>query len=60
MNADLSVALAVAKAVPVQQSMAIAMVKHAHEAAMAFAQQIDQVARAAPPPGQGKVVDKLA
>ena len=60
MNADLSMSLAVARTVATQQSMATAIVKEAHEMAMAFAQQIDQVARSAPPPGQGKVVDKLA
>jgi hypothetical protein len=57
---DLSAALAVARTVSTQQSVALAVVKKNHEMEMAFAQAVDQVARAAPPPGQGQHVDKVA
>jgi len=60
MESDLSAVLAVAKTAATQQSMQLAMVKKAHEMQMSLAQMVDQVARAAPPPGQGTVVDKLA
>ncbi len=60
MGNDLSAVLAAARTAATQQSMQLAMVKKAHEMQMALAQMVDQVARAAPPPGQGTVVDKLA
>jgi hypothetical protein len=71
MNADLNVALAVARTISAQGSMAAAMVKTGHETDMALAQMIDQavrnvaaetnqVARDASPAGQGRVVDKTA
>jgi hypothetical protein len=60
MNVDLNVALAVARSTATQSSIATAMVKKGHEMDMALAQMIDQVARSAPPPGQGRLVDKVA
>ncbi|WP_158626097.1 hypothetical protein [Arsenicitalea aurantiaca] len=38
----------------------IAIVKKQHEMDMALIAMIDEVARSAPPPGQGAAVDKLA
>jgi hypothetical protein len=52
--------LAAAQTASTRQSVAMAVLKQAHEAEMALVQMIDAVARSAPPPGQGKVVDKLA
>ena len=43
-----------------QQSVALAVLKQTHEAETATAQMVDKVARAAPPAGQGRIVDKLA
>lgn len=60
MDTDLSSALAVAQTVSTRQSIALAVVKKTHELDMALAQMIEATARAAPPRGQGRVVDKLA
>ena len=60
MNVDLNMTLAVARASSVQTTIATAMVKKGHEMDMALVQMIDQAVRAAPPPGQGKLVDKVA
>lgn len=60
MGHDISAVLAVARTAATQQSMQLAMVKKAHEMQMALAQMVAEVARSAPPPGQGTVVDKLA
>ncbi len=43
-----------------QQAVALAVLKQTHQAEMATAQMVDKVARAAPPSGQGRIVDKLA
>ena len=54
-------ALAVARTISAQSSMATAMVKKGHEMDMALAQMIDQAVRNVPAPtGQGQVVDKTA
>jgi hypothetical protein len=60
MDTDLSMALMAARTVATQQSAAIAIVKKSHEMDMALVQMIDETARAAPPPGQGRIVDKTA
>jgi hypothetical protein len=60
MSSDLSMALVAARSAQTQQSAMIAIVKKNHEMDMALANMIDQVARSAPPPGQGRVVDKVA
>ncbi len=60
MDTDLSMALVAARTAATQQSAVIAIVKKNHEMQMALVQMIDETARAAPPPGQGKVVDKVA
>lgn len=60
MEGDLATALIGARTAATQQSIALAVLKKSHEMQMALVQMIDETARAAPPPGQGKVVDKLA
>ena len=60
MDTDLSMALVAARTAATQQSVAIAIVKKNHEMQMALVQMIEETARAAPPPGHGKVVDKVA
>jgi hypothetical protein len=60
MDTDLSTSLAVAQSTSTRHSVAIAVLKQVHEAERALVQMVDEVARSAPPPGQGKVVDKLA
>lgn len=60
MDTDLAGSLLVARAASTQQSVALAVVKKQHEMQMALVQMVDEVARAAPPPGQGRVVDKVA
>lgn len=53
-------ALVAARAAMTTQSTAIAVTKKAHQMEMQFIQTVDKTARAAPPPGQGSRVDKLA
>lgn len=60
MTTDLATQLTMARLAATQHSAQIAIVKKNHEMEMALIQMLDQVARAAPPPGQGKAVDKLA
>ena len=60
MDSDLATSLITARVASTQQSIALAVVRKSHEMQMALVQMIDETARAAPPPGQGKVVDKLA
>ena len=57
---DLSTALAAAQTVATHQSAAVAMVKKSHDLEVVRASAGDSTARAAPPPGQGTVVDKIA
>jgi hypothetical protein len=59
MDTDLSMSLVQARA-STQQSVALAVLKQTHQAEMATAQMVEKVARAAPPGGQGRIVDKLA
>lgn len=60
MDIDLSMAMAVMQAGSARQSIATAIVKKSHEMDMAMVQMVADVAKSAPPPGQGKAVDKLA
>ncbi|WP_156342865.1 hypothetical protein [Devosia sp. A16] len=57
---DLTSQLLAARSQGTQQSIAIAVLKKSHEMEMSLIQMVDGVARAAPPPGQGTRVDKLA
>lgn len=60
MDTDLSTQMTALQGARTQFSAQIAMVKKNHEMDMALIQMVDQVARAAPPPGQGTKVDKIA
>lgn len=60
MGIELAASLIAAKSAATQQTIAIAVVKKAHQMEMALLEQLDAVARSAPPAGQGRVVDKLA
>jgi hypothetical protein len=48
------------RAASTQQSAMIAIVRKNHEMEMSLLQMLDQTARAAPPAGQGRQVDRLA
>jgi hypothetical protein len=60
MNTDIATQLISARAASTQQQAMIAIVKKNHEMQMSLISMLDDVARAAPPPGQGTRVDKLA
>lgn len=60
MDTDLSTQLVAAQSSRTQFSAQIAIVKQNHEMEMAAVNMVDQVARSAPPAGQGANVDKSA
>ena len=60
MNTDLATSLMMARSAATQFSAQVAVVRKNHEMDMALIQMVDEVARAAPPPGQGTKVDKTA
>ena len=60
MDLDLTSQLLTARSAGTQHSMSIAVLKKSHEMEMSLLQMVDEVARSAPPPGQGTKVDKLA
>jgi hypothetical protein len=60
METDLSSALMSAKTAATRQTAQLPMVKQSHEMEQTLVRMVDEVARAAPPEGQGKSVDKLA
>jgi hypothetical protein len=60
MDTDLSTQMVALQGARTQFSAQIAIVKKNHEMEMALVNMVDQVARSAPPPGQGTQVDKLA
>ena len=60
MDMDLATQMTALQGARTQFSAQIAIVKKNHEMEMALINMVDQVARAAPPPGQGTKVDKLA
>ena len=57
---DLTSQLLAARSQGTQHSIAIAVLKKSHEMEMSLIQMVDSVARAAPPPGPGTKVDKIA
>jgi hypothetical protein len=59
-DTDLTSQLLAARSATTQHAVSIAVLKKSHEMEMSLIQMVDQVARAAPPPGQGTRVDKLA
>ena len=60
MDTDLSTQMTALRGASTQYSAQIAIVKKNHEMDMALITMVDQVARSAPPPGQGLKVDKVA
>ena len=60
MDMDLATQMTALQGARTLFSAQIAIVKKNHEMEMALVNMVDQVARAAPPPGQGTKVDKLA
>jgi hypothetical protein len=60
MDMDLATQMTALQGARTQFSAQIAIVKKNHEMEMALVNMVDQVARSAPPPGQGTKVDKLA
>lgn len=60
MDSDLSTQMTALQGARTQFSAQTSMVKKNHEMDLALIQMVDQVARSAPPPGQGTKVDKIA
>jgi cation transport ATPase len=60
MDTDLTAQLAAARTASTRHSLAIAVVKKNHEMEMSLVTMLDQAVKAAPPPGQGVRLDKLA
>lgn len=60
MESDLATSLIAARTAGTQNTIQLAVLKKSHEMEMSLLQMVDQQARAAPPPGQGTKVDKLA
>jgi hypothetical protein len=60
MDTDLSTQMLSMRGAATQFSAQVAIVKKNQEMDMALINMVDQVARAAPPPGQGTKVDKIA
>lgn len=60
MDMDLTTQLLSARMAGTQQAISVAVLKKNHEMEMSLIQMVDQVARSAPPPGQGNKVDKVA
>ena len=60
MNTDLTTQLLALRSMTTEHAVGIAVLKKQHEVDMSLIQMLDQAARAAPPPGQGTKVDKLA
>jgi hypothetical protein len=60
MESDLATSLIAARTAGTQNTIQLAVLKKSHEMEMSLLQMVDQQVRAAPPPGQGTKVDKLA
>jgi len=60
MDTDLASQLTAAQSSQTRFSAQVAIVRKNHEMDLALVQMVDEVARSAPPPGQGTKVDKLA
>ncbi len=60
MDTDLALTAVSMQAARTQGLAQIAIVKKQHEMELSLIQMIDEVARSAPPPGQGTRVDKIA
>jgi hypothetical protein len=60
MDTDLSTQMVALRGAATQFSAQVSIVKKNQEMDMALINMVDQVARSAPPPGQGLKVDKIA
>ena len=60
MDTDLASMLVTARAAATQQAAMFKIIKKTHEMQMQLVEVVSETARPAPPPGQGRVVDKLA
>lgn len=60
METDLATSLVMAQSTATRFSAQVAIVKANHEMELALVQMVDEVARPAPPLGQGTKIDKLA
>lgn len=60
MDSDLATSLVMAQSTATRFAAQVAIVKTNHQVELAMVQMVDEAARAAPPPGQGLKVDKLA
>jgi hypothetical protein len=60
METDLASMLVSARTAATQQVAMMKILKKSHEMQMQLIEMVSEVARSAPPAGQGRVVDKLA
>ncbi len=60
MDTDLASMLVSARAAATQQAAMLKIIKKTHEMQLQLVQMVSDAARSDPPPGQGRVVDKLA
>lgn len=60
MDTDLAASLEMARSTATRFTAQVAVVKANHEIEQALVRMVEEVARAAPSPGQGAEVDKLA
>jgi hypothetical protein len=60
MDADLASMLVLARAAATQEAAVMKVIKKTHEMQMQLVEMVSEAARSAPPPGEGRVVDKLA
>jgi hypothetical protein len=60
MDIDPVASVLAARTASTQHTIQLAVLKKSHEMEMSLLQMIDQQVRAAPPPGQGTRVDRLA
>ena len=57
---EIAASMVVANQAATLQSASTSMLKKQHEMQLSLVNMIEQVAKSAPPPGQGTVVDKSA
>jgi hypothetical protein len=60
MNTDLAMQMVTTRAAATQQSVQLAVLKKSHEMETSLINMVAQAVEAAPPPGQGLLVDKRA
>lgn len=60
MDTDLATSLEMARSTATRFTAQVAVVRANHETEQALVRMVEEVSRAAPPPGQGAKIDKLA